>query len=403
MCVGAFIRGFVKGGAPREKRPYGWKKLQLVDDGYGTFDNPSLKTKTSKAQNPSALPKLSGFARRLISGWKQAGFPTRDAAVILAVSGGADSTALLLGLNELIQRGKLSLRLTVAHLDHGLREQSKEDAAWVKRLANQLGYPVVVRRVDVQKLAAKTGDNLEQAARRARYDFLKTTAGKAHAQLILTAHTLDDQAETVLLRLLRGSAAEGLGGIEAVRKLEPGSNLQVGRPLVSWARRADVEDHCRAQRVEFRRDEMNENEEFSRVRVRKQLLPLMQSFNNKIVEALSRTATLLREDADVLSLEAQKLLTAATTNSEFSLNGDSSLNVKVVASAPPAVRRRAVRLWLERERGHLRRLEMVHLVAVERLLTGDKGGRVAQLPDGGEVTRKRGWLVLNGLPSRKKS
>lgn len=362
-----------------------------------------MKTKTRKIQTPSVVPNLSGFARRLLSGWKQAGFPTGDAAVVVAVSGGADSTGLLLGLNELIERGKLSLKLTVAHLDHGIREQSKEDADWVKRLASQLGYPVVVRRIDVQKLASKTGDNLEQSARRARYNFLKTTARKVQAELILTAHTLDDQAETVLLRLLRGSAAEGLGGIESVRTLEPGSNLQLGRPLVSWARRGDVEDYCHALRVDFLRDEMNENEEFSRVRVRKQLLPLMQSFNNKIVEALSRTATLLREDADVLSLEAVKLLTSATTSAELSLNGTSALNVKVVASAPPAVRRRAVRLWLERERGHLRRLEMVHLVAIERLLTGDKGGRVAQLPDGGEVTRKRGWLVLNGMALRKKS
>ncbi len=348
-------------------------------------------------------PALSRFARRLLSAWKQADFPTKDDAVIVAVSGGADSTALLLALNELIRSGWFSLRLTVAHLDHGLREQSKEDAAWVKQLATELGYPAVVRRVDVHKRAAETGDNLEQSARRVRYDFLKATARKARAQLILTAHTLDDQAETVLLRLLRGSAAEGLSGIESQRPLEQGSNIQLGRPLISWARRAEVEDYCRAQQVEFRSDEMNENAEFTRVRIRKQLLPLMQSFNNKIVDALSRTAGLLREDADVLSLEAEKLLTAATVSSEFNPNGSASLNVKIVAAAPAAVRRRALRLWLEQERGHLRRLEMVPLVAIDRLLAGDKGGRVAQLPDGGEVTRKRGWLVLNGVPPRKKS
>jgi tRNA(Ile)-lysidine synthase len=129
----------------------------------------------------------------------------------------------------------------------------------------------------------------------------------------------------------------------------------------------------------------------------------MQSFNNKIVDALSRTAGLLREDADFLSLEAQALLTAATVGSELNANGSASLNVRVVGAAPAAVRRRALRLWLERERGHLRRLEMVHLVALDRLLTGDKGGRVAQLPDGAQVTRKRGWLVLNGVSPRKKS
>ncbi|HEU4478883.1 MAG TPA: tRNA lysidine(34) synthetase TilS [Pyrinomonadaceae bacterium] len=267
-------------------------------------------------------------------------------AVIVAVSGGADSTALLLGLDELIQGRKLSMTVTVAHLDHSLRKVSKQDATWVKTLAGKLGYPVVVRRVDVAKLAAKTGDNLEQAARRARYDFLKTTAKKEHAQLILTAHTLDDQAETVLLRLLRGSAAEGLSGIESLRPLEPHSNIKLGRPLVSWARRSDVEEYCRSRGIAFLEDEMNQDESLSRVRVRKQLLPLMQSFNNRIVDALSRTAGLLREDADALSLEAERLLATAGEQKQGNANVGSSLNVRVLAAAPPAVRRRALRLWL---------------------------------------------------------
>lgn len=324
--------------------------------------------------------------------------------MILAASGGADSTALLLGLDELLKSGKLSLSLTVAHLDHGLRKVSREDAAWVVGLAKELGYQSVKRRVDVQKRADRTGDNLEQAARRARYDFLKSTAKQERAQLILTAHTLDDQAETVLLRLLRGSAAEGLSGIEGVRPLEVGSNIQLARPLLSWARRSDAENYCRARQVDFRVDEMNQDEKFSRVRVRKQLLPLMQSFNNKIVDALSRTATLLREDAGALSDEAAKLLALASTRPEHNSSETDGvfLNVNVMANAPAAVRRRALRLWLEKERGHLRRLEMVHLVAIDRLLTGDRGGRVAQLPDGGQVSRKRGWLELNGVPNRKK-
>ena len=322
----------------------------------------------------------------------------------MAVSGGADSTALLLGLDELIQARKLSLKPTIAHLDHGLRARSKDDAAWVKTLARKLGYPAIVHRMDVRKKAAKTNDNLEQAARRVRYDFLKKAAKTAAADLVLTAHTLDDQAETVLLRLLRGSAAEGLSGMESIRPIEAGSKIQLGRPLVSWARRSDVEAYCRTRQVDFLSDEMNEDESFSRVRVRKQLLPLMQSFNNKIVEALSRTAGLLREDADALSLEAERLLAAAAENRpETSLNDRSILNVKVMAAAAPAVRRRALRLWLERERGHLRRVEMVHLVAIDRLLAGNHGGREAQLPDGDRVSRKRGWLELNGMPTRKKS
>jgi len=110
--------------------------------------------------------------------WKTLRLPTAGAPVILAASGGADSTALLLGMDELIRTGKLSTSLTVAHLDHALRGTSRDDAAWVVELAEQLGYPAVKRRVDVLKRSSQTVDNLEQAARRARYSFLETTAKK---------------------------------------------------------------------------------------------------------------------------------------------------------------------------------------------------------------------------------
>lgn len=362
----------------------------------------SVKT-SSKKPVPVNRQRLSSFARQLLSAWKQAGFVKSEEPVIVAISGGADSTALLLGLDELVRAGKLSVTLIVAHLDHGLREDSKRDAASVKTLASGLGYKSTIRRTDVNQEAVAKSENLEQAARFARYDFLKAVATKHRARLIVTAHTLDDQAETVLLRLLRGSAAEGLSGMEPVRTLEPGSAIELGRPLVSWARRSDVEDYCRSQQVEFCYDEMNQDEGFTRVRIRKQLLPLMQSFNNKIVDTLARTAGLLREDADALTVQAEQLLVAATKDSNAEVNGSRRLDVKLMAASPAAVRRRALRLWLERERGHLRRLEMAHLVAIDRLLRGTQTGRRAELPDGGCVTRKRDWLELNGLPARKKS
>ena len=332
-------------------------------------------TLAEKKAVSSRKPRLSNFARRLLAAWKSHRLPATKVPVIVAVSGGADSAALLLGLDELVKSEKLSISLVVAHLDHGLRAASRDDAAWVVAFAKQLGYPCVKRRADVRKLATESGDNLEQAARRARYDFLKATAKKEHSQLILTAHTLDDQAETVLLRLLRGSAAEGLAGIDAVRLLDARSSIQLARPLVSWARRSDSEDFCRERRVEFRQDEMNQDETFSRVRVRKQLLPLMHSFNSKIVEALGRTATLLREDAGALSEEAGKLLKhAATQPRENSAETKANLlSVSIMAEAPAAVRRRALRMWIERERGHLRRLEMVHLLAIDQLLVGSRG------------------------------
>ncbi len=357
--------------------------------------------KTAIAKVKSAIPGISNFAGRLFHSWHSLKLPTSNTRVILAVSGGADSTALLLAMDELVKAEKLALTLTVAHLDHSLRKVGREDAVWVETLASELGHEFVKRRTDVKKRAAKDGDNLEQAARRVRYEFLKKTAKENHSLLVITAHTLDDQAETILLRLLRGSAAEGLSGIEPVRLIDSKSPILLARPLLSWARRTDAEDYCRLRKVEFRIDEMNQDEKYARVRVRKQLLPLMRSFNNRIVEALSRTATLLREDARALSEEANKLLRLASPKILGKTN-PARVNVDILASAPAAVRRRALRQWISHGRGDLRRLEMVHLVAVDSLIEGNRGGRIAELPDGGKVVRKRGWLELDVRVNGKK-
>ena len=389
-----------------------------------------------------ASERLSVFAKNLLDEWRRLELPVAEARVVVAVSGGADSTALLLGLDELIKKEKLRLQLTVAHLDHGLRDESKTEARWVSQLAKELGHDVVVAKANLRKKAANSSanpkGNLEQAARSARYEFFLKTATKKKANLVLTAHTLDDQAETILLRLLRGSAAEGLSGIPSVREIERGSKVRLARPLLSWARRSDTENYCRLRQIDFKVDEMNHDETFARVRVRKQLLPLMKSFNNRVVEALSRTATLLNEDAVALSDEARRVLELASNipkqpsrtptvmegivrqkraladargsawrgSASIVRNSETkspSLSVSVLLQSPAAVRRRALREWILRSRGDLKRLERVHLVAVERLLEGDRGGRVAELPAGMIVTRKRGMLELSRKKGLKKA
>jgi tRNA(Ile)-lysidine synthase len=358
-----------------------------------------MKTRAT-GRKRSSSPSLTSFARQLLAEWKELGLPLADETLVIAVSGGADSTALFLGFDELTKKEKLRLNLIVAHLDHGLREASKKDARWVSQFAKELGYDTMTGRAKLEKTPKRATNNLEQAARKARYEFLLRTAKKKHSTLVLTAHTLDDQAETVMMRLLRGSAAEGLSGTQPIRQLAPGSTVKLVRPLLSWARRSDTESYCAGRQIDFRVDEMNEDESFSRVRVRKQLLPLMKSFNNRIVETLSRTATLLSEDATALTDEARRLLELATPNSQATSGNNSetklpSLNVDVLLKAPAAVRRRALREWILRTRGDLKRLEMVHLLAVEKLLSGERGGRVAELPAGMKVTRKRGLLELS--------
>lgn len=339
------------------------------------------------------VPRISQFSRLLLVEWRKLKLPTANELVIVGVSGGADSTALLLALDELRSASKLSINICVAHLDHKLRKTSAQDARWVQALAAKLGYDCVIGRAKVAEIARANNDNLEQAARQARYAFLERTAKRKASHYVLTAHTMDDQAETVLMRLMRGSAGAGLGGMEAMRPLASNASLQLVRPLL-WARRSDTESYCRLRKADYLVDEMNTDPALSRVRVRQQLLPLMQSFNNRVVEALSRTAAQLREDRAVLFNDAGELLQRASL-----ADGDADdetkappLNVKLLANEPPALRRRALRQWLSQARGSARRLEMVHLLAVEKLLEGNTGGRTVELPGGGRVKRVKNRL-----------
>lgn len=338
-------------------------------------------------------PRVTQFSRLLLVEWRKLRLPTANETVVVGVSGGADSTALLLALDELRSASKLSTNICVAHLDHKLRATSGQDARWVSALAAKLGYDCVIGRSKVAELARANNDNLEQTARQARYAFLERTAKRKSAHYVLTAHTMDDQAETVLMRLMRGSAGAGLGGMEAMRPLAAKASIQLVRPLL-WARRSDTESYCRLRRTEYLVDEMNADPALSRVRVRQQLLPLMQSFNNRIVEALSRTAAQLREDRAVLFNGAGELLqrASAADGDEDDETKAPPLNVKLLANEPPALRRRALRQWLSEARGSARRLEMVHLLAVEKLLEGSAGGRTVELPGGGRVKRIKNRL-----------
>lgn len=378
--------------------------------------------------------KLTKFARVLWAEWKQLELPFSDAHMVVAVSGGADSTALLLACGELRRAKKFAVDFVVAHLNHGLRGgRAEEDARWVAELAKQFGFEAVIECADVNERARESRDNLEQAARRSRYEFLRRVAEEKDAHIILTAHTLDDQAETFLLRLLRGSGAEGLSGMKTISrvpsskfqvpsgdffKLELGtwnSELTLVRPFLSWARREMTESYCRERDIEFRSDEMNADVRFARARVRREILPLLEKLNPRAIEALARTAEILREDDEALNAEAEALLAKAqevpSSKSQvpsksnelrtwdLELGTLASLYVEVLRGALPAVRVRALRLWLARGRGDLRRIERVHIRAVEKLLDGERGGRVAELPGGCRIERKRQLLIFRANKS----
>jgi tRNA(Ile)-lysidine synthase len=358
------------------------------------------RKQAGRAVSGNSLRKqpISKFARALLQEWRSLKLPLSDVVAVAGVSGGADSVALLLALDELIKANKLNIRIVVAHLDHRLRKESGDDARWVKELATRLGHDASIKRVPVRSLARRSGDNLEQAARLARYKWFAEVAQKRGANLVLTAHTMDDQAETVVLNLLRGSGTDGMSGIKPVRPLNAAGNRMLARPLLAWAGRRDTEGFCRLRGIDFRHDEMNEDEKFARVRVRRQLLPMMRTLNPRIAEALSRTAELLRDDGRALDGAAQRLLELSTDHGAKR----HQLRTDLLADAPPALRRRALRLWLEQRRGDLRRLELVHVRAVENLVTQNRGGRTIELPGGSTVSGKSGRLTFNGPTSTRR-
>lgn len=214
----------------------------------------------------------------------------KSKAGIIAVSGGPDSVALLRILVMLQSEGRIG-RLVAAHINHRLRgEESDADEAFVRKLADQFrGVTVVAFSIDTKSLAADAGDNLESCARNLRYETLAEIADIEEAAWVATGHTADDQAETVLHRLLRGTGLQGLCGIPERRELAPGS--EVLRPLLT-ARRSEVLQYLEEIGQPYRVDSSNRDMRFTRNRIRHELLPqLARDYNPAIVDILCRLAT----------------------------------------------------------------------------------------------------------------
>jgi len=213
-------------------------------------------------------------------------------SVLVALSGGADSTALLLSLQELQKEGKVG-GLFAAHLNHGIRaEAALRDQRFCEALCRDLAIPLQTERCDTPAYAKANGKTLEEAARELRYAFLERARVSCGASVIATAHHANDQAETVLLHLLRGSGTGGLGGMKP-------SNGRIVRPLLGKTR-AEILAYLAERNASYCEDETNAENNAARNRIRNELLPTLLSYNPAIVEALCRTAALCAEDDALL-------------------------------------------------------------------------------------------------------
>ncbi|MGC9292695.1 MAG: tRNA lysidine(34) synthetase TilS [Acidobacteriaceae bacterium] len=275
--------------------------------------------------------------------------------VCVAVSGGADSTALLRALAA--ARAELGLVLSVLHVHHGIRgAEADADAAFVSALAAQMDLPCEVARVDAPAHAAAKRASLETAARTLRYAVFRRVLETKQADTLATAHTLDDQAETVLMKLLRGAWTEGLSGIHPVfiEKGKGGEVLgHIVRPLLG-VRRARIEAYLRALGQEWREDLSNLDPAHTRNRVRHDLLPVLRAFNPNLDEQLARMATLARDEEAYWQGEMARMLPSLLLpgrpvrgggRSVSTAPGGASLAMEAqrLLAFAPAVRRRVLR------------------------------------------------------------
>jgi len=266
----------------------------------------------------------------------------RSASILVGVSGGADSVALLRGFKELAEAESLSL--TVAHYDHALRAESQADAEWVQALSDAIGLPCVIERRPAVPVSAEEGIS-EESARRLRYDFFKETAQSRGCQLVAVAHTADDQAETVFHHLIRGTGLAGLGGIPAQRLLS--GDLLLIRPLLT-VRRGDLVNALAEWKQEYRTDATNQNLRYTRNRIRHDLLPqLREKLNPQVETALLRLSQQADEAQRVIEELAQERLQQAELHV-------SSLSIRIrrdpFLTAPVIVVREALRqLWIQAE------------------------------------------------------
>jgi len=312
--------------------------------------------------------------------------------VCVAVSGGADSVALLLGLVEANSpsaqnKEPMGVVLSAAHVHHGLRgAEADEDAAFVRELCERLGVPYKLIGVDVASRQALEGEGMEEAAREVRYMALRTLEVDA----VATGHTLDDQAETVMMKLLRGAWTEGLGGISPeVQGLGIGDKglgkPRAVRPMLG-VRRAEVEEFLRSRGQTWREDATNHDVRLTRNRVRHELMPMLRRFNPGIDGMLARLAAIARDDEAFWQAEVARVLPQVLLPGEPVRGGGRAVSTVVgeaawaveisrLAAMPAALRRRVVRVAAKSCGARLSAEETAKVLALAGL--GEAGGKVS--------------------------
>jgi tRNA(Ile)-lysidine synthase len=297
--------------------------------------------------------------------------------VLVAVSGGADSTALLLCLHKFASNFPLSL--SAAHLNHRIRgAEADEDQGFVYKMCADLKIPLVAETIDVKQLASAAKQNLEEHARTTRYDFLRRTADRLKAQKIAVGHNLNDQAETVLSRFIRGSGIEGLSSIHPV------VDGIVIRPLLECTRDS-IRQYLKQLNAPFCEDSTNTDLRYSRNRIRLELMPYLEkSFNPQLAPILAREACWARETWSFIESQAME----AYRKLHCRIDNGILLNVDMLLKLHPALQKQVLRQALKACLGSLRGIAAVHIQSLLSICGTGRSGDQIRIPHGHIAVRQ---------------
>ena len=293
--------------------------------------------------------------------------------VVVAVSGGPDSVALLHALCEL--RRELEVKLIVAHLDHRMRPNSREDARFVAKLAKSLKLPAVSRAIDVPALIQSKGLSPEEGARVARYRFLREVAKEQNANAVALGHTLNDRVETFFINLLRGAGLEGLAGMPPVRHE---CNLRYIRPLIECTRE-EVLSFLKERGLSYREDPTNRDLRYLRNRVRWELLPLVQKLSSTALEAVARASEIARLAHEHLQRHVEELWPSLTVRER---SGGIALDRRKLAALDEIIQEYLTREAIKRVKGDLRGIDAEHIERVLDEIKKPRSGAQVTLPGG---------------------
>ena len=320
----------------------------------------------------AAQAETTRFLDAVETGLREAGVDFAQ-PLLIAFSGGPDSSALLLACVEL--RERLGMGIAAAHFNHRLSgDESNRDADHAEAVCRRYGIDCVLGSGDTLDRSRQTGQSLEAAARELRYAFLADTTSESGAQAVATGHTMDDQAETVLLNITRGAGLRGLSAMRSAvdlpvaRRAEP---LRVVRPMLGLRKR-DAAKFCRQNGLTPLLDHSNEDTRFPRNRLRRDVFPGLETINPNVVEAICRLARTARDDFEVIdSVSAEAVRTAATTGRDRA-----DISKKALSNLPVPVARRVLMAAYESVSGTLDGLESAHIDAMLEVATGRAGASV---------------------------